>query len=1031
MLTFGVLGPLRVRSGERDLVIGSRTQRLLLTALIAQAGSVVSADRLVEILWGDDAPATAVPSLHTYVSRLRALLHADGEAALSTRPPGYLLQVTPAQTDAGRFEHLVDEAGRTLAGDPAAAFAYLDEALALWRGAAYAEFADEDFARPEATRLAELRLGAIEQRFDAGLALGRHADLVGAIGAYADEQPLRERPCAQLMLALYRCGRQAEALAAFRAFRQRLDDELAVEPSAALRALETAILRQDPDLDTRPVAGKTQSPLRPHSPARADRQADTAAGSPADPAVDRPVGAADSPTAPGTVPEETSSFIGREDELTAIRAALDTNRLVTLTGPGGVGKTRLATQVAAGAPGHPGGVRWCELGAITDPAAVGHAVAAAIGARQQPDSDITESVRAYLATRTLLLVVDNCEHLLDAAAALVASLLRTCPGLTVLATSRTPLGVAGEQIQPIAPLPVPGDDADPAGSASVLLFADRARAVRPGLDLTGPNLDHVAQVCRRLDGLPLAIELAAARMRALNPADLADRLGDGLKLLATRSTAVERHRTLRAVVDWSYALLNPAEQRLFDRLSVFAGGFTLAAAEQVCGEPDLVDTLAALVDGSLVTAGPSAGQVRYGMLATLRAYAADKLAERGEARALHDAHAAHFAATAEQFGATMRGPDEGRCVAVLDADMANLRAAHRWAVDRRDTDLAMRISAGLYHYVVYRFHDEVVSWGETVLGLPDAETHPLYPVVCGAVGEGLTLRGDQRRALAIAESALARAADPQGPRCLPVLKVLAAVALYEGRLDDCSRWAQEQTRLARVHGDAWREGEGLLFHGLARTYAGDIAAGLAIARENLRVTTRLGNPSLLAWAKYCQAEALCGDHPAQARRLYGEAVALADAVAGTFTATIAQVGLAALLARSGEDVAALRAFRQCVDRWHRLQVWHHQWTTLRNLVPLLVRVGAAEPAATLLGALDAADTAAYGTDAESLTLAAGRLTAALGAAAYAEAVAAGSALGPDATVAYALAAVDDTLTRLPAPDSDLNELSSLERRQLI
>ncbi|GAA1400568.1 AfsR/SARP family transcriptional regulator [Catellatospora coxensis] len=1005
MLTFGVLGPLLVRSGERNLAIGSRTQRLLLTALLAQAGSVVSADRLVEILWGDDAPATAVPSLHTYVSRLRALLHADGEAALSTRPPGYLLQVTPAQTDVGRFEVLVGEAGRVFPGDPAAALAHLDEALALWRGTAYAEFADEDFARPEASRLAELRLGAVEQRFEAGLALGHHAELVGALGAYTEEQPLRERPCGQLMLALYRCGRQAEALAAFRAFRQRLDDELAVEPSAALRALETAILRQDPDLDPRPITGTSPGTRPPDA-------AETGMGR-GGAGVDGPGGTAAAAPEQGTVPEETSSFIGREDELTAIQVALDTNRLVTLTGPGGVGKTRLAVQTAAGAQGYPDGVRWCELGTITDPAAVGHAVAAAIGARQQPGSDITESVRAYLATRSLLLVVDNCEHVLDAAAALLTALLRSCPRLTVLATSRTPLGVAGEQIQPIAPLPVPGDDTDPAGSASVLLFADRARAVRPGLDLTGPNLDHVAQVCRRLDGLPLAIELAAARMRALNPADLADRLGDGLRLLAARSMAVERHRTLRAVVDWSYALLSPAEQRLFDRLSVFAGGFTLAAAEQVCGEPDLVDTLAALVDGSLVTAGASAGQVRYGMLATLRAYAAEKLAERGEAQALHDTHAAYFAATAERFGATMRGPDEGRCVAVLDADMANLRAAHRWAVERRDTGLAMRISAGLYHYVVYRFHDEVVSWGETVLGLPGAAAHPLYPVVCGAVGEGFTLRGDQRRALAVAESALAGAADPQGAPCLPVLKVLAAVALYEGRLDDCSRWAQEQTRLARVHGDAWREGEGLLFHGLARTYAGDVAAGLTIAQENLRVTTRLGNPSLLAWAKYCQAEALCGGDPARARRLYAEAVALADSVAGTFTATIAQVGLAALLARSGEDAAALSAFRQCVDRWHRLQVWHHQWTTLRNLVPLLVRVGAGEAAATLLGALDAADTAAYGSDAASLATAAADLTATLGVTAYTEAVDAGAALGPDGTVAFALSAVDTALSQAP------------------
>ncbi|WP_203755728.1 AfsR/SARP family transcriptional regulator [Catellatospora bangladeshensis] len=1022
-MNFGVLGALRVRSGERDVVIGSRTQRLLLTALIARAGSVVPADSLVEIIWGDAASASALPSLYTYVSRLRGLLRTGGEDVLLTHPPGYLLQITPEQTDAGRFEQLCDRARRVAADDPDHALTSLDEALALWRGPAYAEFADADFARPEATRLAELRLTAIEQRFDAGLALGRHAGLVGAIDAHAAAHPLRERPREQQMLALYRCGRQAEALAVFRAFRSHLDEELGVEPTATLRALEASVLRQDPALDWTPPATprRRASPDPETTPARgpqllgfgsnpqvAGAAGNTAAEHAADTAAATASGLGTTPDGSAAVPVELSSFIGREADLSAVGAQLRECRLVTLTGPGGVGKTRLAAHVAVElSGGYADGVRWCELAPVTDGTALGHALAAAAGARQQPGLSVEESVHAYLAARELLLVVDNCEHVLAEAATLIAAVVRACPRVTVLATSRTGLGVPGERLHPVAPLAVPETGAAEAtASPAVRLFVDRARAVRPGLDLSGDNLAHIAEVCRQLDGLPLAIELAAARIRSLNPADVADRLIDGLRLLSTtRPTAPARHRTLRAVVDWSYALLSPAEQHLFDRLSVFAGGFTLDAAERVCGEADLLDALAVLVDGSLVTAGPSAGQVRYSMLSLLRAYGREKLAERGELPHAHNAHAAYYAAVAQDVGARIRGTEEGACVALLDAELGNLRAAHRWAVDRHDTDVAMRISAGLYHYVVYRFHDEVVSWGETVLGLPDAQRHPLHPVVCGAVAEGLTLRGDQRRALSIAEQALHTASDPDGPLCLPVRKVLAAVALYEGRLDDCFRWASEQTRLARLHGDAWREGEGLLFQGLARTYAGDPDGGLAIAREQLRVTRAIGNPTLLAWALYSAAEARSGSDPAEAARLYAEAVALAWSVGGAFTATIAEVGLAALLTRSGEYTAAAGAFRRCVDQWHRLQIWHHQWTTLRNLVQLLARTGAHEDAAVLLGALGAADTAAYGSDAADLTAAAKTLTAALGPAAYQAAADAGAALPRDDIVAFALSAL--------------------------
>jgi predicted ATPase/DNA-binding SARP family transcriptional activator len=980
-MEFGVLGPLILRHGDRDTTIGSGQQRRLLAALLVSAGALVSTDRLTAVLWGDEPPASAVPSLHTYVSRLRGLLHANGEEVLLTRPPGYLLSIDAAQTDAGRFEELLAAARALAADEPRAALARFDDALALWRGPAYAEFADAEFARAEAARLEELRLAATEERFDAELALGRHADLVGAIEAYADEHPLRERPRAQLMRALYRCGRQAEALAAFRAFRRRLDEDLGVEPSAALRDLETAILRQDAHLDWTPAA-----PVATH-------------------AVPSP------PRTHGRLPGATSSLVGRERDVAAVAAALARCRLLTLTGMGGVGKTRLAVQSARTvADRYPDGAWFCELAPVTDGVDVCHAMATAVGATQQPGWSIEQSMLAFLATRRLLLVVDNCEHVLDDAARLAEAIVRDCPQVTVLATSRTALGVPGESVRPTAPLPVPGRGTGGDSSPAVQLFLDRARAVRPDLDLDETNLAHIADVCRGLDGLPLSIELAAARIRSLNPADLAERISDRFGLLtAPRSTMVARHRTLRAVVDWSYALLSPTEQRLLCRLSVFAGGFTLAAAEQVCAEDGLVDLLASLVDNSLVAVGSTARQVRYSMLETLRAYGSELLRARGELATLRRAHAEHYAAFAEQAARGQRGPDESRWTSALDADFDNLRAAHRWAVELGDADLALRLSDGLYYYVLGQFRDEVVSWGETALELPDAEAHERYSAVCGAVGEGLTLRGELHRARALAERALTGVTDPDDRRRIPVLKVLTAVALYEGRLDDCLDGAAEQLRLARQYDDAWQVAQALLYRGLARTYAGDPAGGLALADENLAAATALGNPSQTAWALYNQAEALSLSDPEAARRRYERAITLAESVNSTFAANNAEVGLAALLVRSGDSREALRAFRRTVHRWRRMQVWHHQWIALRNLVQLLVRIRAYQDAATLLGAVGAASTAAYGADADNLDQATDLLTHALGPPAFAVAAARGSAMNADTTVAFALAAIDRIL----------------------
>ncbi|MFC8529690.1 BTAD domain-containing putative transcriptional regulator [Nocardia sp. NPDC057227] len=941
-MEFEVLGALRVRQAGGAVALGSRAQRVLLTVLLVHAGTVVSTDRLIQALWGEEPPPTALRTLHSHIARLRGALHADGVERLHTRPPGYLLDADVL--DAAEFARLL---GAARDADPERARHLLDAALALWRGPAYAEFAELDAVRPEADRLGALRVEAVEERFEAALAADRRDGLVAALQAHVAEFPVRERPVGQLARALYRDGRQAEALAVLRALRERLDAELGVEPSAPLRALEVAVLRQDPTLT----------------------------------AVVRVRG----------LPLPETGLIGREAELAGVVAGLAEHRVLTLTGPGGVGKTTLALHAA-----HGSGLSaaWCEFAPLTGDAVV-QAVATAVGARRQPGTGLVDSLLALLAERELLLVFDNCEHVLDDAARLVTAIVRTCPRVTVLATSRATLGVPGEWLHPIPPLGLPDSPEDDTAPA-VRLFAERARAVRPGLELDRANLRHIAEVCRRLDGLPLALELAAARVRVLNPADLAARLAARTDPLGAAGA-----RSLRAVLDWSYALLGPAEQRLFARLSVFHGEFGADAAATVNGALAL-DPLTALVDNSLVTVAESAGATRFTMLETVREYGAGLLGRRGEAAAVLDLHAAWFTELAERADAGLRGPDEAHWYAVVTADLDNLRAAHRHTVAAGDTDRALRLSAGLALAVLYRFPDEVVAWGETALTLPGAPAHPRYPAVCAAVGEALTFGGEHDRALAVADAALAPL-PPAAAERMPLLKIRAAVALYQGRLDECGTATAELLTLAEHCGATWYRAEALLFAGLARSYAGHPADGLALAERNLRAAADAGNPSLRAWALYNRAEALAVLDPPAALLGYSEVVALAATVYSVFAANVAHVGLAALHLREERIPEALDAFGAAVRGWRAMQVWHHQRTTLRALLPLLAGVAETE-AALLLGALENGDPG-FGADAEAVAPVAATLRAALGEVAFARARAQGSVLSREAVVDTALAAI--------------------------
>jgi predicted ATPase/DNA-binding SARP family transcriptional activator/tetratricopeptide (TPR) repeat protein len=724
-MEFGILGPLEVRDGAGSPVrrVPGAKERALLADLLVNAGRVVSVDRLVEDLWGDHPPGNPANTLQGRVSALRRALGPAGARLVVTSPPGYRLAVDPGRLDAARFERLVAEA-TALDAPEARATRLLEEALALWRGLALAEFADQPWAQAEAARLEELRLAATEALVGRRLAVGGHAGLVGELEALVAAHPTRERPRGQLMLALYRSGRQADALAVYQDTRAVLVEELGIDPSPELQRLHQAILVQDPALE---AAGPAPEPLR-HN-----------------------------------LPERLTSLVGRDEELREVAKLLDQHRLVTVTGPGGAGKTSVAVELARRlVGGHPDGVWLVELAAVGDPALLAEVVAAALGLGEEPGTPApppAARLAGFLRDKALLLVLDNCEHLAAACAVLVGRLLGAAPRVRVLATSREVLGVAGEVVWPVPPLTVPGEpgqagpggaqaavpgepgragpggaqDAVPAGvpdlvgeaaaeevGAGVLsgpdgdgaapevlagydavrLFVERAAAADPGFALDAANAPVVAELCRRLDGLPLAIELAAARVRALPVPEIAARLEDRFRLLGGGGrTSDPRQRTLRATIDWSWELLEEPDRRLWRRLAVFSGGWTVAAAEAVCGgdgldEGAILEGLFRLVDRSLVVAA-GGEPARFTMLESLRAYAAERLAEAGETEALGARHTAWSLALAEEAAVHRTARPWLRRVR---ADYDNLRAALDRAVAGGDLDTALRLAGALGWY---------------------------------------------------------------------------------------------------------------------------------------------------------------------------------------------------------------------------------------------------------------------------------------------------------------------------------------------
>ena len=716
----GVLGNLVLRRGAEIVPIGGPKPRQILAMLVAAHGGVVSTDRFHEEVWGDDQPADPGAVLQSNISRLRKLL--DPDARIVARPGGYALEIDPLAVDEWRFEADYDAA--RAATDPATVIESYRRALDCFSGAPYAEFSHCDWVRANVLRLEEMRTVAREELFSARLAIGDDRTIVADLEALVSEHPLRERPWHQLAVALHRSGRSADALRRIAAFRALLRDELGLDPPAAIRQLEGRILDSDPAL----LGPSTQ--LAGHRPHR--------------------------------LPAEATTLVGRSADIAGIVRHLGEHRLVTLVGPGGVGKTRLAMRVAAEVwDRRRGEVYVVELAPVHDPLSTAAAVATAFDVQQRQYLSVEESLVEYLRGRNALLVLDNCEHLPVPIGHLAERMLAACTDLTVLATSREVLGLQSEHVRRVEPLAVAtGVTAlgELAKVPAVRVFVERATASNPDFSLNADNAAAVAEIVRRLEGLPLAIELAAARSSAIGPAALAERLRERFELLDhAQAGRPGRHQTLTELVAWSFNLLGGREQILFGRVSVFAGSFGLDAVETICADESLdassvARVLAALVDKSMVQL-TDVESSRYRVLEPLREFGRGELRD-SERVALAERHSSWYLDLAERSARSLGGAHEPEAATRLDREFGNLRSAFSSFSERGAVEQCARLVVALREYSFRSMRDEVIAWAEDVITMPGFDHSQRAPLVLATAAYGRFVRGDLDRSIEYGERAV-------------------------------------------------------------------------------------------------------------------------------------------------------------------------------------------------------------------------------------------------------------------------------------
>jgi predicted ATPase/DNA-binding SARP family transcriptional activator len=894
-LDVGVLGPLEVRSGPARIGIPGRRLKALLGLFALRAERPVTVEQLVDATWEEGkAPPTAARTIRSQVAHLRRALRdhdANAADALRPHPPGYVLGIPKTAVDGFRFESMV-AAGRDAirSGAYTTAAAELDCALALWRGDVLSGCGLYGWARAEATRLAESRLTAAEDRLEIEVRLGGYRAAAKELEYLVACHPYRERVWELLMVALYADSRRADALAAYQKVRKVLGDELGVDPGPRLTELEMLVLRNGPLPDGLPDppatlgtggagtgragtgrAGSGHSPSG-HSPSGHPPPRHQGGGDP-----DAPVRPAGGPA--GRVPAPVTRLIDREMETKAVVDLVDRHRLVTLSGFGGCGKTRLAIAVSDALPERRfGRIVFVDLTAITDATTVASSIAAAFGVPLHTHQPLADVMAPHLARETALLVLDNCEHLVVECATLVEALLTACPALHVLATSREALGTVGELVYAVPPLPVPSADEvcdaqDLAAYAGVKLFAERANisdvAALPAADVRG-----LTTLCAGLEGLPLSLELAAARARVLSLPQLAELLSDRFRLLSAGSrTGRPQHRSLRACVEWSHDLIGPDEQALFRALSVFPGTFDLPAVTALGAVPPaaVLDLIHRLATKSLIAVEHRARSTRYRMLDTIRQYAAELLAADRTARTTyHRRHAEYYRRLAVELDAALRGPRLDRVLDRLTADHDNMRAAMSWLTgEGADPAGAVRLAGALWQFCYLGGHyQEGRGWLTAALDLADAAGPAAVPVPvhAGAVDGAAALAAyecDYAAATALAEHGLTlytRLGDRRG--MARALTRLGSVSRERGEYERALERHRGAMALFEEAGDDWGAGHSLQLLGFACWLSGDVAAAHDWSTRALSALTAVGDKERIAWTLVDLGAVACyqGDH---------------------------------------------------------------------------------------------------------------------------------------------------------------------------
>ncbi len=857
-MEFRVLGPLEVIDRGTPVTLTARRQRALLAVLLLRAGEALSSEALIDALWGNDPPGSASSVLRMYASQVRRCLP---PGRLVTRQPGYMLVVDPGELDADNFERLLADGRRArAAGNPRLARSLHGRALALWRGAALADLAAEQFSHSEAARLNELRLQCVEERLASDLELGRHDEVLAELEQLVAEHPLRDLLRRQLMLALYRAGRQADALARYRSGREVLVRKLGLEPGPELRELEQQILRHDPSLQ--PHLGRERGSAR------------------------------------SRVPVPATATIGREQQIADVQHLLlaPTPRLVTLVGPGGVGKTRVAVEAAAvvGAELADGAVL-VDLASLRDHDLLLPMIGHALGLREVGGSSWPELLGEHLRPLDLLLVLDNLEHLLAGVAPL-GELLALAPRLRLLATSTTTLRLSAEQVLIVPPLEPP---------AALDLFVRQTIAAGAAASTVTANQNVIGQICDRLDGLPLAIELAAPWLRALAPTELLRLLDSRLSVLAGGARdAPPRHRALRSTIDWSFDLLAPDDQRLVARLSVFAGGFTLEAMTAVSGPETTIERLGTLIDASMVRASND----RYYLLEVVREYLAERLGDDPEP---HQLHAEHFARMAETAEPELSGTGQSDWLRRLDAEHDNMRSALDWLAAGDHAAAELRLAAALGRFWYVRGH---IGEGLTRLrhaidrAEGDVDGGPTLAKALRAGSALALIQGDYRLAHDLASRSLSLyrdLADRTG--AARALTNLGAILHAQGELDLAAATLDECVR------ECAELGEDRLV-ALSENNRGDVALSqgdLDTAREHfersLAILRALNDTANIARALYnLGAVAVEQDRFDAAEPFLGESIALSEQVGDSEDVAWCLIALAAVAVRSGQPLYGAR-----------------------------------------------------------------------------------------------------------------------------